>query len=97
MRIIEEFWYGNIGPTEYDTSSCKEYKKLLIKCFTSMPKTVYDAYKLPSPRGDKMFQQKCTETEFRFCTCPTIFCREYRKICWNELTKQTFYRGFFKK
>ena len=21
MRILEEFWYGNIEPTEYDTSS----------------------------------------------------------------------------
>lgn len=29
MRILEELWYGNIDPTEYDTSSCKEYKKLL--------------------------------------------------------------------
>lgn len=29
MRIPEEFWYGNIEPTEYGTSSCKEYKKLL--------------------------------------------------------------------
>ena len=29
MRILEEFWYSNIEPTEYDTSSCKEYKKLL--------------------------------------------------------------------
>ena len=29
MRILEEFWYGNIEPTEYDTSSCKEYKKIL--------------------------------------------------------------------
>ena len=29
MRIFEEFWYGNIEPTEYDTSSCKEYQKLL--------------------------------------------------------------------
>ena len=28
MRILEEFWYGNIEPTNYDTSSCKEYKKL---------------------------------------------------------------------
>ena len=28
MRILEEFWYGNIEPTEYDTSSCKEYKTL---------------------------------------------------------------------
>lgn len=27
MRILEEFWYGNIEPTEYDTSSNKEYKK----------------------------------------------------------------------
>ena len=29
MRILEEFWYGNIEPTEYATSSCKENKKLL--------------------------------------------------------------------
>lgn len=29
MRILEELWYGNIEPTEYNTSSCKEYKKLL--------------------------------------------------------------------
>lgn len=27
MRILEEYWYGNIEPTEYDTSS-KEFKKL---------------------------------------------------------------------
>ena len=27
MRLLEEFWYGNIEPTEYDTSF-KEYKKL---------------------------------------------------------------------
>ena len=29
MRILEEFWRGNIESTEYDTSSCKEYKELL--------------------------------------------------------------------
>ena len=28
MRILEEFWYGNIEPTEYDTS-CKEYREIL--------------------------------------------------------------------
>lgn len=28
MRLLEEFWYGNIEPTEYDTSSGREYKKL---------------------------------------------------------------------
>ena len=30
MRLLEEFWYGNIEPTEYDTSSCKEYIDTLL-------------------------------------------------------------------
>ena len=29
MNILEEFWYGNIEPAKYDTSSGKEYKELL--------------------------------------------------------------------
>ena len=29
MRILEEFWYGNIKPTEYDTTACKEYNEIL--------------------------------------------------------------------
>ncbi len=29
MKILEEFWYGNIEPTEYDTTPGKEYKELL--------------------------------------------------------------------
>lgn len=29
MRILEEFWYGNIEPTDYDSSACKEYKEEL--------------------------------------------------------------------
>ena len=29
MRLLEKFWYGNIEPTEYDTSSNKEHKKLV--------------------------------------------------------------------
>lgn len=29
MRILEEFWYGNIEPSEYDTSPYKEYKEAL--------------------------------------------------------------------
>lgn len=28
MRLLKEFWYGNIKPTECDTSSGREYKKL---------------------------------------------------------------------
>ena len=33
MKILEEFWYGNIEPTEYDTSSNKEYKKLVEQIY----------------------------------------------------------------
>mgnify|MGYP001521538618 CR=1 FL=1 len=29
MRLLEEFRYGNIEPTEYDTSASKEYKEVL--------------------------------------------------------------------
>ena len=29
MSILEELWCGNIRPSEYDVSSCMEYKKLL--------------------------------------------------------------------
>ncbi len=29
MKILEEFWYGNIEPTECDTPQTKEYKELL--------------------------------------------------------------------
>jgi len=29
MNILEEFWYGNIEPADYDTSSCGEYKEML--------------------------------------------------------------------
>lgn len=29
MKILEEFWYGNIEPAEYEPSSDKECKKAL--------------------------------------------------------------------
>ena len=28
-NILEEFWYGNLEPSEYDTSPSTEYKELL--------------------------------------------------------------------
>ena len=31
MNILEEFWYGNIEPAEYDTSSCKELLQLISR------------------------------------------------------------------
>lgn len=29
MKILEQLWYGNVEPTEYDASLCKEYKEVL--------------------------------------------------------------------
>lgn len=29
MNVIEELWYGNLEPSEFDSSSSKEYKELL--------------------------------------------------------------------
>lgn len=29
MNILEDFWYGNIEPSEYDTSPDLEYKEIL--------------------------------------------------------------------
>lgn len=31
MSVLEDFWYGNIEPSEYDTSSVKEYKEALLR------------------------------------------------------------------
>lgn len=29
MNVLEELWYGNLEPSEFDFSSSKEYKELL--------------------------------------------------------------------
>lgn len=29
MKILEELWYGNIEPSEYDTSTCKDALELV--------------------------------------------------------------------
>lgn len=29
MKLLEELWYGNIEPTEYDSDACKNYKEAL--------------------------------------------------------------------
>ena len=54
MRILEEFWYGNIEPTEYDTSPCKEYhttlklinrnEEMLMATMTDEQKELFSRY-----------------------------------------------------
>ena len=29
MNVLEEFWYGNLDPAEYDANPSKEYKELI--------------------------------------------------------------------
>ena len=29
MKVLEEFWYGNLDPAEYDANASKEYKEVL--------------------------------------------------------------------
>ena len=29
MKLLEELWYGNIEPTEYDSDASKEYREAL--------------------------------------------------------------------
>lgn len=29
MKLLEELWYGNVEPAEYDTKACSEYKEAL--------------------------------------------------------------------
>ena len=29
MSILEEFWYGNLDPAEYDACPSKDYKEML--------------------------------------------------------------------
>ena len=48
MSILEDFWYGNIEPSEYDTSSDKEYKEALLRISRneeSLQDTLTDAQK----------------------------------------------------
>lgn len=29
MNVLEEFWYGNLDPAEYDANTSKEYKEII--------------------------------------------------------------------
>ena len=29
MNVLEEFWYGNLDPAEYDANTSKEYKEIV--------------------------------------------------------------------
>ena len=48
MKLLEEFWYGNIEPTDYDISACKECRealRLITKNEEKLQATLTDAQK----------------------------------------------------
>ena len=47
MRILEEFWYGNIEPTEHDVSSkkCKKLQELICRKEEKLKATMTDEQK----------------------------------------------------
>lgn len=65
MRILEEFWYGNIEPTEYDTSS-KEYhevQKLIARNEEKLLATMTDEQKEIFSRYTDCVRELQTMTE----------------------------------
>ena len=48
MRILEEFWYGNIEPAEYEPASgkeCKEARQLIVRNEEKLLSTMTDEQK----------------------------------------------------
>lgn len=47
MRLLEEFWYGNIEPAEYDTSSkeCEKLQELICRNEEKLKATMTDEQK----------------------------------------------------
>ena len=77
MNILEELWYGNIEPAEYDVSPSKEYKELL---------------QLISRNEDKLLatmtdEQKALFTKYADCV------REYQVMAECMLFQNSFRLG----
>lgn len=72
MRILEEFWYGNIEPTEYDSDACKEYKETLrlisrneeklLAAMTDEQKNCFPATQTPSVSIRPLRSACCSRT-----------------------------------
>ena len=77
MRILEEFWYGNIEPTEYDASPCKEY---------------HDALKLISRNEEKLLATMTDEQKEIFSRY-TDCAREFQSMAECLLFQNSFKLG----
>jgi hypothetical protein len=77
MSILEEFWYGNIEPADYDATPSKEYKEML---------------QLISRNEDK-FLATMTDTQKELFTRYADCVREYQTIAECMLFQNSFRLG----
>ena len=77
MKLLEEFWYSNIEPTEYDTNACKEYKKVLRLI----------------PRNEEKLQASMTDAQKELFSRYTDAVREYQTMSGYLLFKNSFKLG----
>ena len=77
MNILEELWYGNIEPAEYDISSSKEYKEQL---------------QLISRNEDKLLATM-TDTQKELFTKYADSVREHQVMAENLLFQNSFRLG----
>ena len=71
MNILEELWYGNIEPAEYDISPSKEYKQLL---------------QLISRNEDKLLATMTDTRRSYLQNTQTVYgsIRSWRRICFSK-------------
>lgn len=77
MNILEELWYGNIEPAEYDVSPGKEYKEML---------------QLISRNEDKLIATM-TDTQKELFTRYADCVREYHTMAEKLLFQNSFKLG----
>lgn len=77
MRILEEFWYGNIKPMEYDANDSKEYKEVL---------------RLITKNGKKL-RDTMTDEQKELFTRYTDAVREYQTMAGCLLFQNSFKLG----
>lgn len=77
MSILEEFWYGNIEPADYDATPSKEYKEML---------------QLISRNEDKLLATM-TDTQKELFTRYADCVREYQTIAECMLFQNSFRLG----
>ena len=77
MNVLEEFWYGNLNPAEYDANTSKEYKELV---------------RLIS-RNDEKLQATMTEEQHELFSRYTDCVREHQAMSECLLFQNSFRLG----